>query len=102
VLVNLISNAVQAMPDGGTLTLTTNDDDGEWVVLCISDTGCGIGEEHLGRLFEPFFTTKEKGIGLGLSVTKSIVAGHRGEMDVATSLGEGTTFTIKLPYELIG
>jgi len=102
VLVNLISNAVQAMPDGGTLTLTTSDDDGEWVVLCISDTGCGIGEEHLDRLFEPFFTTKEKGIGLGLSVTKSIVEGHRGEISVATALGEGTTFTIKLPYELIG
>ncbi len=102
VLVNLVSNAVQAMPDGGTLTLTTADDDGEWVVVQVEDTGCGIDEEHLAKLFEPFFTTKEKGIGLGLSVTKSIVEGHRGEISVSSSPGEGSKFIVKLPYELIG
>jgi signal transduction histidine kinase len=102
VLVNLISNAVQAMPEGGALTVTTEDEAGEMVVVRICDTGCGIGQQYLERLFEPFFTTKEKGIGLGLSVTKSIVEGHRGEIGVETQVGEGTAFTVKLPYELIG
>jgi len=102
VLVNLVGNAVQAMPDGGTLTARTADADGEWVVFQVEDTGCGIDDEQREKLFEPFFTTKENGIGLGLSVTKSIVEGHRGEISVSSSLGEGSEFTVKLPYDLIG
>jgi signal transduction histidine kinase len=102
VFVNLVGNAVQAMPSGGTLTLRTADADGEWVVFQVEDTGCGIDERQREKLFEPFFTTKENGIGLGLSVTKSIVEGHRGEIGVSSSPGEGSVFTVKLPYELIG
>jgi signal transduction histidine kinase len=101
VLVNLCTNAAQAMPDGGTLTVRTRAESC-FAVVQVTDTGVGISEEHLQRLFEPFFTTKEKGIGLGLSVTKSIIEGHHGEIEVESWAGEGTCFTVRLPYELVG
>ena len=101
VFVNLVSNAVQAMPEGGTLTIRTRSE--PFVALVrVTDTGVGIPEENLARLFEPFFTTRENGIGLGLSVTRSIVDGHSGSIEVNSTVGAGTTFTVRLPFELIG
>lgn len=101
VFVNLVTNAVQAMPDGGTLSVSTRQD-GDDVVARVADTGVGISEENMARLFQPFFTTKDKGIGLGLSVTRGLVEGHRGTIDVESQVGAGTTFTVHLPSELVG
>ncbi len=101
VFVNLISNAVQAMRDGGLLRVSSRSD-GCFAVVQIEDTGVGISPENQGKLFEPFFTTKENGIGLGLAVTKSIIDGHRGTIEVVSQPGQGTTFTVSLPLELCG
>ncbi len=101
VFVNLITNAVQAMPEGGVLSVRTRKD-GADVVIWVADTGAGIPEEAMPNLFQPFFTTKEKGIGLGLSVTRSLVEGHRGTINVESHVGQGTTFTVRLPVELVG
>lgn len=101
VLVNLICNAAQAMEPrgGGRLTLTSeNDPGGEWIRIRIEDTGVGIPAENLPRIFEPFFTTRGgKGVGLGLSVAYGIVQGHGGSITVASRVGEGTHFEIRLP-----
>jgi signal transduction histidine kinase len=101
VFVNLVTNAVQAMPNGGTLTLTATRDE-FYALVQVSDTGVGISPANLERLFQPFFTTKDKGIGLGLAVTKSIIEGHRGTIELASVEGEGTTFSVHLPFELVG
>jgi len=98
----LSMNAVEAMPQGGTLTLAARPDPkGPGVVLEVADTGTGIPKEHLPHVFEPFFTTKEegKGVGLGLAVAYGIVERHGGRIDVASAPGQGTTFTVKLPPE---
>ena len=99
VLVNILLNASHAMPDGGLLHITTGKvAEGPYIFINISDTGCGIPEEHLGRIFDPFFTTKEdKGTGLGLSVSYGIIESHQGTIEVQSSVGVGTTFSIKLP-----
>jgi len=76
--------------------------EGDSALVEVADTGVGIAEASLARLFGPFFTTKEKGIGLGLSVVKGIVEGHRGEITVRSTVGQGTAFTVKLPFELVG
>ena len=94
---NLILNAVQAMPEGGKLTITSESPEPEWVTISVTDTGIGIPEEDLEKLFEPLFTTKAKGIGLGLSVTKALVDGHGGTIEVKSKEGEGSTFTVRLP-----
>ena len=95
VLINLLVNAAQAMLHGGTLTLATGATaDGHHVFVRVSDTGCGIPTENLGRIFDPFFSTKEKGTGLGLSLCYGIVANNRGKMDVESRVGEGTTFVL--------
>jgi len=98
VCTNLILNAVQAMPDGGRLTLHTSADDNQ-VKIEIQDTGCGISPENMRKLFTPFFTTKEKGkgVGLGLAIAHGIIQRHRGSIEVQSKEGEGTTFTIYLP-----
>ena len=98
VCTNLILNAIQAMPEGGKLTLRTSADDGQ-LKLEVQDTGCGISEENVRKLFTPFFTTKQegKGIGLGLAVTYGIIQRHQGRIEVQSKEGEGTTFTIYLP-----
>ena len=88
VFINLVSNAAQAMPEGGTLSISAHDED-FFAVVQIADTGVGISQENLARLFEPFFTTKDKGIGLGLSVTKSIIEGHRGQHRGRLDRGRG-------------
>jgi signal transduction histidine kinase len=95
-LLNLMLNAEQAMPDGGTLTLVGRQD-GDAVCLDVIDTGCGIPAEQLPKVFRPFHTTKTTGHGLGLAITRKIVQAHRGTIDVQSEPGRGTKFTIRLP-----
>jgi signal transduction histidine kinase len=98
VFLNLVSNARDAMPDGGTLTVTTAADN-ETVRIEIADTGVGIKEEHLKKIFESFFTTKDsvKGVGLGLSVCYGFIKDHGGDIQVESKVDSGTTFTITFP-----
>jgi signal transduction histidine kinase len=103
VFFNIINNAIYVMKGGGLLTISTRYD-GEWVEICISDTGCGIPKEHRQRIFDPFFTTKEvgKGTGLGLWVSYNIIKKHNGIISFETKTKEeseetGTKFIIKLP-----
>ena len=98
VCTNLILNAIQAMPEGGRLTLRTSTDDTQLKVE-VQDTGCGISAENMRKLFTPFFSTKHevKGVGLGLAVAYGIIQRHRGRIEVQSKEGEGTTFTIYLP-----
>jgi len=102
-LVNLMSNAADAMaPGGGVLTLRTAQPDAQHVQISVSDTGTGISEEAMSNLFTPFYTTKPpgKGTGLGLSIIYGIVKMHRGDIQVESQVGVGTTFTIVLPTKL--
>ena len=97
VLVNMIFNAVDAMPEGGLIVLAAEDVDGA-VAISISDTGCGMTEEVRSRIFDPFFTTKGKaGLGLGLAVSYGIVSRHEGTINVESEVGRGTTFCITIP-----
>jgi signal transduction histidine kinase len=98
VLINLIMNAVHAMPEGGTLRFGLACER-DIVKLTVSDTGHGIPKEAADKIFDPFFTTKEfgKGTGLGLTVVKGIVEEHQGSIQVESEEGKGTTFTINLP-----
>lgn len=96
VLINVITNAVQAMPEGGRLTVGTREKKG-FQEIDITDTGGGIADEVKGKIFEPLFTTRAKGIGLGLAVSKSIIDRHGGQIEVKSAAGKGTTFTIRLP-----
>jgi len=97
VFLNLVLNAVDAMPDGGTLRVASRLAEDGRLTIAISDTGQGISSEHLTRTFEPFFSTKEKGTGLGLFVSHNIVRRHGGEITVQSKVGTGTTFTVWLP-----
>jgi signal transduction histidine kinase len=98
VLINMIHNAVQAMPNKGSLSVALKHVDGT-AQISIQDTGCGITPEQQKRIFDPFFTTKPEGegTGLGLSVSYGIIANHNGRIDVQSEVGKGTTFTIVLP-----
>ncbi|TKJ33067.1 MAG: histidine kinase [Planctomycetes bacterium B3_Pla] len=99
VFVNIIVNALQAMPKGGELGFATSiANASEFIEIEISDTGCGIPQEHLSKLFDPFFSTKEtgKGTGLGLSVSLGIVQKHNGTINVKSKVGEGSIFIIRL------
>jgi two-component system NtrC family sensor kinase len=98
VCTNLILNAIQAMPEGGRLTLRTSADDSQ-LKIEVQDTGHGISPENMRKLFTPFFTTKGKGkgVGLGLAVAYGIIQRHHGRIEVQSKEGEGTTFTIYLP-----
>ncbi|MFH1523524.1 MAG: ATP-binding protein, partial [Chloroflexota bacterium] len=105
VVLNLIHNALHAMPTGGELHLTTASrrrGKKDWVVICLKDTGMGIAPDDLERVFEPFFTTRSKdgGTGLGLSVSYGIVADHGGVIEVESQVGKGSIFTIWLPIEV--
>jgi len=98
VITNLVLNAIDAMPRGGTLRLRTRLGDHRHAVITVADTGMGMTEEVRKRVFDPFFTTKgEEGTGLGLSVSHSIIERHGGDLRVDSRPGEGTTFTITLP-----
>lgn len=102
VLTNVIFNAVDAMPEGGTLRIATGlDDTKTWVVVRVSDTGVGMTEEVRRRCLEPFFTTKgERGTGLGLAMAYGIIQRHGGSIDAESEPGKGSTFIIRLPVRL--
>jgi PAS domain S-box-containing protein len=99
VLTNLVTNACQAMLDGGELTISATTQEDE-VAISVRDTGCGISLENLTKLFEPLFTTKAKGFGLGLAVSRNLLQTNGGHIEVESKEGEGTIFTVTLPTQL--
>lgn len=97
-LLNLLVNAVQAMPQGGKITMAIKEEN-SYVIIKVSDTGTGISPENMNKLFSPLFTTKEKGNGFGLAEVHKVVLAHGGTIDVDSKVGKGTTFTIKHPLK---
>ncbi|MDB4958793.1 MAG: histidine kinase [Myxococcales bacterium] len=113
-LTNLVVNAIHAMPDGGTVEISTRHAEqvpppyveggtSSWMAIEVRDTGVGMDDATRERIFEPFFTTKQvgEGTGLGLSVTWGIVREHHGWIDVQSTLGHGSTFTVYLPIDTL-
>ena len=103
VFLNIISNAIQAMPDGGRLMVSSKSGAGSYkdlVEISFTDTGCGIPAQDLDKIFNPFFSNKGGGVGLGLSIVHKIVESHGGKISVHSRAGEGTTFTIHLKGNL--
>jgi len=98
VFVNLIKNAVEAMPEGGTLSISSRKTNGD-VEVSFADTGIGMTKEDVEKAFGPFFTTKAKGLGLGLAISKRIVEKHGGSILVESTPGKGSTFTVRLPIK---
>jgi len=97
---NLITNGIQAMPEGGLLTIQAKEDREDGTVeISVTDTGVGIKPENMAKIFQPLFTTKARGIGLGLIVSKNLVEANGGRIGVESELGKGTTFTVVLPEE---
>ncbi|MGD8259119.1 MAG: ATP-binding protein, partial [Desulfobacterales bacterium] len=98
VFLNMIANARDAMPSGGTLSVITSGDQNA-IKVEVSDSGIGIAEENMGKIFDSFFTTKDeiKGVGLGLSVCYGFIKDHGGDIQVNSQVGNGTTFTVSLP-----
>ena len=99
-MINLIFNALDAMPEGGYLTLNSRlDGNSGKVIITVRDTGRGIASEHLPHIFEPFFTTKNEGygVGLGLSTVYGIIERHKGSVHIESQPGEGTTVMLALP-----
>ncbi|NUO83821.1 ATP-binding protein, partial [candidate division KSB1 bacterium] len=95
-LLNMIRNAIDAMPKGGKLRIVIERADGN-AIIHIQDNGVGISQEQLERIFDPFFTTKDFGTGLGLAVVQQIIDEHRGQISCHSRVGQGTTFSIYLP-----
>jgi signal transduction histidine kinase len=95
---NMLKNAIEAMPEGGTLTIKSKEAKDN-VKVTISDTGMGMSEETIKRLWTPLFTTKAKGMGFGLAISKRLIEAHGGNVSVQSELGKGTTFTITIPIE---
>jgi signal transduction histidine kinase len=113
VFLNMVINALEAMPQGGRLEMITRyisepdarekaSVDAGFVEIEFADTGVGIPAEHINNIFDPFYTTKSKGMGLGLSVSYGIVERHGGQIQVESKVGEGTTFIVRLPVEGCG
>ena len=115
VFINLIRNAIQAMPEGGDLKITTqkssqleqpsdqSDYYRQFIKITVADQGDGVLEENLANVFNPFFTTKDHGTGLGLSISHNIIKAHQGTIDVESEEGKGARFILKIPcwdYEL--
>ncbi len=96
-LMNLITNAIDAMPEGGTLTLTTGFDDG-YLEIGVADTGMGMNRESLDKLFTPFYTTKTTGTGLGLAVVSQVIDNHNGSLRFESAPGQGTSFHVRLAF----
>jgi signal transduction histidine kinase len=93
---NLVLNALDAMPQGGKLTLRTRGEDGK-VLIEVADTGSGLTAEECERIFTPYYTSKERGTGLGLAIVQSVVSDHGGRILVRSEPGRGTMFVIELP-----
>jgi len=100
-LVNVLMNAVQATPPGGSITVTTRLLDDE-LLIEVADTGAGIPAGVLEHVFKPFFTTRHTGTGLGLSITREIVQRHGGSIRLESSAAAGTTVTLRLPLHALG
>jgi len=98
VFLNMLRNAIDAMPEGGILTIKSRESKGK-VELAISDTGTGMSKETLKRLWTPLFTTKAKGMGFGLAISKRLIEAHGGNVTVQSQIGKGTTFAISIPTE---
>jgi signal transduction histidine kinase len=96
VLLNLVLNATQAMPEGGQIKINLSSDD-QFAFLTIADSGSGIPEEIQNEIFDSFLTNRPDGTGLGLSISKRILRGHRGNIDLLNSSGDGSTFRFWLP-----
>jgi signal transduction histidine kinase len=95
---NIVINAIQAMPNGGSLFVSSElDQDSSILKLTFRDRGIGMDEQTTKNLFNPFFTTKDKGVGLGMALTRKIVEDHRGTIEVMSEKGMGTTFVLRLP-----
>ena len=106
ILINLISNACQAMNNDGTLTISSSrvntdagkNKQGEMVLISIKDTGSGIQPDHIDKIFEPLFTTKTRGIGLGLAVSQKLAEANGGWLEVESQIGKGSTFSLFAPF----
>ncbi len=96
VFMNIILNAIQAMPEGGTIKICTEDNDG-YLAVEVSDDGTGVDEEDMENIFDPFFSTKEKGTGLGLSIAHKIMQSHNGYIRARRNKGKGSTFCLYFP-----
>ncbi len=98
---NLISNGVEAMPEGGTLEIRALEKEAaKYVTISVRDTGTGMTPEQLDKLFQPLFTTKARGIGLGLVVVKNLTEANGGSIEVQSEAGKGTVFSVTFPYEM--
>ena len=96
-LLNLILNALGAMPDGGHLTLETSVDQGKRIQILVKDTGTGISDEFKSRIFDSFLTARSGGTGLGLTISKRILRAHDGDLELVESSSQGTVFRLSLP-----
>jgi signal transduction histidine kinase len=96
---NVLKNAMESISGKGAISVSVMPDREDKVKITITDTGSGLTHEEIDRIFNPEYTTKEKGLGLGLSLTHEIIRGHRGEINVRSETGSGTTFEILLPVE---
>ncbi|MFC4802745.1 ATP-binding protein [Neobacillus sp. GCM10023253] len=97
VFINLLKNAIEAMPNGGLIRIQIKMADKEKLLVAVEDEGCGIADETVQNLGMPFYSTKEDGTGLGFYITKQIIGDHKGEIKIATKLGKGTTVEVELP-----